>query len=254
MLERKMKGNPVTAKTQMHIGKHKGTTNDDKLRIINDPSALSVELAKGFAVNRCFLHLCVKRFVKPHGLVLDLGSGRSPTYMAYLDRHNLHLISADGNSTYGPDLLVNLERNLPLRNESVDSILLFNVLEHIYNFQNLLKEMHRVLKPEGKAFILVPLLIKIHGSPSDYFRYTHIALRRMLSDAGFTDIEIYATGGVIKLLALCFSWLAAIKLGYLLYPLFYVLCAADSVLGAITKGRYTRSLPIGYFVSCVKEI
>ena len=228
-------------------------STDRGVTVLNDTAATALEIAKGFAVLRSFLHVCIKRFVRPHGLVLDLGSGKTHSYTGYLKGHDFHIISADGNASYSPDLVVDLENGLPIRDESVDCVFLFNVLEHIYHFQPLLDEVRRILKKDGEAFILVPLLIKVHGSPCDYFRYTHFALRRMLGEAGFKDVEIYATSGVFRLFSLCLNWLSVIKVGYLLYPLFYLLCAMDAALGALTRGKYTESVPIGYFIRCAKE-
>jgi len=226
---------------------------DRGVTTLNNTAAMALEIAKGFAVLRSFLHVCVRRFVRPRGLVLDLGSGKAPSYLAYLKGYDFHYISADGNASHAPSLVVNLEEGLPIRDESVDCVFLFNVLEHIYRFQHLLDEVRRILKKDGVAFLLVPLLIKVHGSPCDYFRYTHFALRRMLGEAGFEDVKIYATSGVFKLLSLCFNWLSVIKVGYLLYPLFYLLCAMDTALGFLTRGKYTESVPIGYFIRCAKE-
>lgn len=45
---------------------------------------------------------------------------------------------------------------LPLESESVDSILFTEVIEHIPNPEFLIKELHRVLKPQGKLIITTP--------------------------------------------------------------------------------------------------
>jgi SAM-dependent methyltransferase len=69
-----------------------------------------------------------------------------------------------------------------------------NVLEHIFNAQQLLRESARILTSGGKIVIAVPYLFPYHPSPNDYFRFSKTALERMLSEAGFVDIAIRPLG------------------------------------------------------------
>jgi SAM-dependent methyltransferase len=49
-----------------------------------------------------------------------------------------------------------LEKPLPLRTESFDVVLFFDVLEHLNRRDQSLQEVHRLLKPEGKLVLSVP--------------------------------------------------------------------------------------------------
>jgi len=46
--------------------------------------------------------------------------------------------------------------NIPLRNSSIDIIMCSEVLEHIKDYEKVLKEMNRVLRPHGKIIVSVP--------------------------------------------------------------------------------------------------
>lgn len=46
--------------------------------------------------------------------------------------------------------------NIPLQDSSIDIIMCSEVLEHIRDYENILKEMHRVLKPHGRIIVSVP--------------------------------------------------------------------------------------------------
>jgi len=50
----------------------------------------------------------------------------------------------------------NLEKKLPFKNKKFDKALCLDVLEHINNRDQLLKEIKRVLKPNGLTFISIP--------------------------------------------------------------------------------------------------
>ena len=68
------------------------------------------------------------------------------------------------------DIVTDLEYGLSfLPDKSVDEIHCKSVLEHIENFENLMREMVRVLKNDGKAYILVPHF----SNPYGYSDYTH---------------------------------------------------------------------------------
>lgn len=70
----------------------------------------------------------------------------------------------------GVDYVADLENGLPfLPDKSVDEFHSRHVLEHVVNFELLMREIHRTLKPGGKKFIAVPHF----SNPYYYSDYTH---------------------------------------------------------------------------------
>jgi len=69
------------------------------------------------------------------------------------------------------------------------------VLEHCPEPEMVLKEVFKVLKPEGIFFFTVPFLWNLHEVPNDEYRYTPFSLERHLKNAGFKEINLNATGG-----------------------------------------------------------
>ena len=68
------------------------------------------------------------------------------------------------------DIVADLEEGLPfLPDRSVDEIHCRSVLEHIRNYENLIGEIVRVLKRNGKAYVFVPHF----SNPYYYSDYTH---------------------------------------------------------------------------------
>lgn len=94
-----------------------------------------------------------------------------------------------GGEMYGarPDIFGNASY-LPFRSDSFDTVVLFEVLEHVAQPSITLREIARVLKPEGHLLLTIPFLYPVHDAPHDYQRYTRFGLDRITRKSGF-DIE-----------------------------------------------------------------
>src|SRR5687768_13241645 len=70
----------------------------------------------------------------------------------------------------GVDIVHDLEKGLSfIPDNSVDEISSSHVLEHITSFENLMREIHRILKKEGIHKVTVPHF----SNPYYYSDYTH---------------------------------------------------------------------------------
>ena len=81
------------------------------------------------------------------GLKLNLGCGQ--------DKRKGYL-NCDLSGDVHPDKIVDLEKKLPFKDNSVDEILANHVLEHVVNFVPLMHEFNRVCKKGAKLDIKVP--------------------------------------------------------------------------------------------------
>ncbi len=84
--------------------------------------------------------------------------------------------------------------NIPLPENSIDSVLLTEVLEHCPEPKLVLKDIHRVLKQDGTVIFSVPFIWYLHESPWDFYRYTPFAIKKMFEENGFR-FEILETYG-----------------------------------------------------------
>ena len=65
-------------------------------------------------------------------------------------------INCDISKDVGPDKIVDLEKKLPFKDNSVDEIVANHVLGHISNFIHLMEELHRICKKGAIIKIRVP--------------------------------------------------------------------------------------------------
>lgn len=126
------------------------------------------------------------------GRVADIGGGHNPDYFDYFQiEEGMRLERIDGSFSG-----IDFEKDpLPFASATLDSAILCNVLEHVYNYRFLLSEAHRVLADGGKLVGVVPFWVGYHPDPHDYFRYTHEALLKILAEAGFRGIAVRPVGG-----------------------------------------------------------
>lgn len=136
------------------------------------------------------------------GSLLDVGCGKMP-YRNYICSNSAvsNYTGVDiqtGHSAYHDDILPDIFWDgvtLPVANDSYDTIICTEVLEHVPDTENLLREIFRVLKPGGVFFFTTPFLWPLHDVPYDQKRLTPFAMQNYLKAAGFTQHEVKALGG-----------------------------------------------------------
>lgn len=106
----------------------------------------------------------LRRFLESaEGLVLNIGSGNSLRQKGVV---NVDMMDYDN-----VDIVCDIH-HLPFHDNSIDAIMSLAVLEHVREPAVVLKEVHRVLKPGGRVFSVIPFMQPFHASPHDYQRYT----------------------------------------------------------------------------------
>jgi len=177
------------------------------------------------------------------GHAVDVGGGRSPDYVRYLAQDVDTKIEPIDGSISGIDF----ENDpLPYGDGAVDSVLMCNILEHVYNHAALLTEARRILRSRGRLVGFVPFWVGYHPDPHDYFRYTAEALTRMLTDAGFSNLRIVPVGdgpflANFNTISLSFPRIAR--------PLLYLPYAVLDSLMLFLRPRARNRFPLGFMFS-----
>ncbi|MFA6430418.1 MAG: class I SAM-dependent methyltransferase [Candidatus Paceibacterota bacterium] len=135
------------------------------------------------------------------GDVLDLGCGEKPykeTILGFplvkkyvgLDIKTAIVYKEDVKPDYYWD-----GQTIPFSDNTFDTILATEVLEHCPYPSKTISEIFRVLKKDGNFVFTVPFLFPTHEIPHDEFRYTPFSITRLLKEAGFKNIDVVARGG-----------------------------------------------------------
>jgi len=121
-----------------------------------------------------------------HGHLLDVGCGTKP-YRLLFDVKSYRGLDIDSPSVRDRGIADDLYEgtNFPYQSETFDSVLCNQVLEHVFNPDEFLSEIKRVLRPGGKLLLTVPFVWDEHEQPYDYARYSSFGLRALLEKQGF---------------------------------------------------------------------
>src|SRR6266576_254368 len=196
-----------------------------------------------------------ERVLKAHarGRLLDMGCGHVPLYETYRDFVQESVCIDWKNTIHANPFLdesVDLDGNLPFGDQTFDTILLTDVLEHIAEPKLLMSEITRLLRYDGKLIMGVPFFYWLHEVPHDYYRYTEHALRRFCDLNGLKVLELEPYGGLAEI----FVDLTLKGIAHLPKPLAACLRIAYSPVAALTNTAACRKLskltqsdfPLGY--------
>jgi len=156
---------------------------------------ICLETLRGKSLGRTLMNYCLSEF-ELAGDILDLGSGSEPaSYHRFLKFREPYTLTRSDFYRTGANLIkLNLEKPFQVEPASFDYVMCFNVLEHVYNFKNVIKESYRILKKKGLFIGSTPFLQIFHPDPQDYFRYSHEALRKMFEEENYVSHRIIYLG------------------------------------------------------------
>lgn len=124
------------------------------------------------------------------GKTLDVGCGTKP--YAHLYRSNeyvgLEIDSVANRHAKRADFYYD-GKTFPFADDSFDSAVANEVFEHVFNPDQFLREVGRVLRPGGMLLMTIPFVWDEHEQPYDYARYSSFGIRSLLQQHGFEVLE-----------------------------------------------------------------
>lgn len=144
----------------------------------------------------------VPKYIK--GKTLDIGGGTSK-YRSIITPCVSEYLVSDIYKAPGIDFVEDA-RKLSHADKTFDSVLSFQVLEHIDDTRAVVREMYRILKDGGIVLTIAPFFGAEHGHPSDFHRFTVEGLRWYFEQEGFKIIETGKQGSTFAVISELFRF------------------------------------------------
>ena len=119
--------------------------------------------------------------------LLDIGCGSKPYKNHFNVKHYIGLDTYNSGHDH-KDSKVDIYYdgiNLPFDDEEIDIVFSSEVFEHVADLDNLLNEIHRVLKKDGTLFLSCPFVWDEHEQPYDFVRFTSFGIKKLATDKNF---------------------------------------------------------------------
>ncbi|MCZ6836566.1 MAG: class I SAM-dependent methyltransferase [Planctomycetota bacterium] len=195
----------------------------------------------------------IARSLTYQGRVVDLGCGNAPYKDIILEQADEYIGVDWENSAHDQsqvDVFADLTKEIPLESDWADTLVSFQVMEHLPEPEFFLRECMRILKPGGRLYITVPFMWRVHEAPHDYFRYTRHGLEYLLSKVQFEQIEITEYTGFWQMFVLKFNYHS---LRYAKGPLKYfwvpIWLLNQTIAPWLDRVDRNPNEPVGYVVS-----
>ncbi len=162
----------------------------------------------GFFINSSYIaraslyRLLYARRDRFHNLkVLDVGCGSKPYNQLF--RNTLSYIGLDTHKSGHDHSQENIDvfydgSTFPFSPQSFYAVVSFQVFEHVEDEKRFLKEINKVLSPNGLLLMTLPFSWPEHEEPYDFRRMTSFGMRKMIEENGFEVLELIKTTNYLQ--------------------------------------------------------
>jgi len=138
-----------------------------------------------------FIEICTKTLSISEP-ILEFGSLQVPGQEGFADLRSFfpgkEYVGVDMREGPGVDMILNLH-HIDLPSESVGTVLMLDTLEHVEYPRKAIRNVERILKPEGILIISSVMNFPIHEFPYDYWRFTPEAFKSLFRPFNFSFVE-----------------------------------------------------------------
>jgi len=153
-----------------------------------------------YYISRRSLLVSIKKFASAtatDAAILDVGCGIKP-YRQFFKSQNYTGIDIEGggHTDEAKDVSLYFDgHTIPFPDNSFDTLLCTEVLEHADDPEILVSECARVLKDGGRAYFSMPFVYPEHEIPYDFRRFTYFEHQRLFAKNNFKYISTVKTTG-----------------------------------------------------------
>jgi SAM-dependent methyltransferase len=184
--------------------------------------SVSATILRGGSLLRALEHSeIIKNCEGLSGKILDIGSGKSE-YKKLFDP-NSEVFTTDIDPGSGAAYIFDANKRFPIKNNTFDNVFCLNLIEHLTEPENCIKEIHRVLKTGGGCYASIPFLFPHHSSKvsKDCVRYTNTGAEYIFKKAGFRQVKVKQLGGRFSVLLEITAQSLPLPVGRMLRAIFH---------------------------------
>ncbi len=204
------------------------------------PNFVSILINPFYIIRKGLLRILKKKTPLLNGVMMDFGCGFKPYKKLFVNVEKYIGVDIENEAHSHEKEAIDIYydgKTLPFGNEHFDSVFSSEVFEHVFNLEEILAEINRVLKKGGTALFTVPFVWDEHEIPFDFGRYTSFGIKYVVEKAGFEVISIDKNGNsmavVHQLFIVYLRDLLFTKNKYINIPINFFFLAPFTVLGLI---------------------
>jgi len=147
---------------------------------------------------------------------LDIGAGHGQLISLMRSKFDVHSSACDYTDSLMrlSDVRVNIadlsNENLPYPDESFDLVTCTEVIEHLEHYRSTLREIHRVLRPDGTLVITTPNILNLKSR----IRFLIFGFYNLFGPLHVSESELHSTGGHINPVSYFFLSHALLDAGF----------------------------------------
>ena len=151
-----------------------------------------------------------------NGVVLDFGCGSKPYRNLFEAEQYIGLdyeseVSKGKRDNQSADVFYD-GKTIPFSNNHFDAVFSSEVFEHVFNLEDMLDEINRVMKTGGHLLFTCPFFYPEHEQPYDNARYTSFAIKYLMDKHNFEIVKYEKTG----------SYFEALLQSFVLYLFYFI--------------------------------
>ncbi len=202
---------------------------------------------KGYSLLRAFQIIECKN-IKLKGKSIEFGAYKDhkKNFSNFFKGKSNFLYSNIYNDNKYNYVKLDLTKKLKLGSNKFHNVIIFNVLEHVYETNIPFEEINRILKKRGSLIGSTPFIYQVHGAPNDYFRFTKDFYYKKLSKK-FKNLKVIPLGygPFVSCFGLINSYLRFLP--FVKEVILITSIILDLIIQIFVKTNLKEIYPIGFF-------
>jgi SAM-dependent methyltransferase len=169
-----------------------------------EPSLISIFFNRYFIIRSGLFNGLKNLSNEIAGKILDFGCGSKPYEGLFINQQQYVGLDVEVSGHNHSDSKIDVfydGKVIPFTDGEFDSVVAFEVVEHIFDLDISLTEINRILKDGGNFLFTIPFGWEEHEQPYDFARYTSFGIKSLLEKHGFEVVALNKTNNFILALA-----------------------------------------------------